>query len=197
MVHKHLILSTSSLAKELGWQLEHQGKKIVFAESCTAGLAAAILAQIPGISRWLCGSAVTYQESLKEHWLNIDAQLIRKHTAVSPQVTEKMAESVLKRSQSADFSIAITGHLERTASQDDPHAFVSVGFRKDEQVLCMPPVRYVLNERSRVDRQWEAARAALNVAVEHLHFPPHGRPNAVDWAKVCTEPTNYRWQHWF
>jgi len=49
----------SSEAKRLAQILEEQNRKIVFAESCTGGLVSATLTQIPGISSYHCGSAVT------------------------------------------------------------------------------------------------------------------------------------------
>ena len=49
-------------ARLLARQLAETRTRLVLAESCTGGLAAATLAAIPGISHWLCGSAVTYRE---------------------------------------------------------------------------------------------------------------------------------------
>ncbi len=197
MINVHLFASIRHVAKELARQLERQSRKIVFAESCTAGLAAAALAQIPGISKWLCGSVVTYQESLKQDWLHVDPQLIRKYSAVSPQVTEQMAQSVLRTAPVADFSVGITGHLEQDATNDGPRAFIVVAYRNQDQIVCTRPVCYRLREHSRINRQWEAARAALNVAVEYLHFPPSEDPCTIDWVRICSKPKNFYWNRWF
>ena len=43
--------------------------RVVFAESCTAGMVSATLAAVPGISDYLCGSMVTYRPEIKENWL--------------------------------------------------------------------------------------------------------------------------------
>ena len=67
--------SSHTVAAELAEQLAAKQQKIVFAESCTAGMAAALLGGCPGISAWLCGSAVTYREATKTRWLDIDPAL--------------------------------------------------------------------------------------------------------------------------
>ena len=195
MTSKPLFKSTNQLAKELAGELERQSKKIVFAESCTAGLTAALLAQTSGISKWLCGSAVTYQESVKSNWLKIKPELIQRYTAVSPEVTEKMAQSVLELTPTANFSVAVTGHLEPSATDAGPLAYVSYGFRSEGGIRCGTPVRYRLQAGSRIERQWEAARAALNSAMEYLRFPPTNNETPDSGAKVCIEPINIHWDH--
>ena len=98
-------------ARSLGRLLLQHGQRVVFAESCTAGLVAASLAIVPGISRCLCGSLVTYREASKTAWLGVDAQLIAAFTAVSPEVTAQMASAALQRTIEADWAAAVTGHL--------------------------------------------------------------------------------------
>ena len=49
-------MNRDRLAQSLANCLNQRQVGVVFAESCTAGLVAASLAQVPGISRWLCGS---------------------------------------------------------------------------------------------------------------------------------------------
>lgn len=196
MICKRLFNSTRHLAHELAFQLEHQNQRIVFTESCTAGLVSAILAQVPGISNWLCGSVVSYQESAKVQWLEIDPKLIERHSAVSAEVTAKMAESILTRTPSADFSVAITGHLEHNRLHDGPAAFVCVGYRNADQIICTQPVYYQLGGRTRVDRQWQAARFALKAAVDHLHNPPVIRMQLINWVKIVGEQANFHWPRW-
>ena len=62
-------------AEQLVRQLEQAGRKLVLAESCTGGLIAAELAKVPGVSNWLCGSAVTYRIPVKIDWLNVNRTL--------------------------------------------------------------------------------------------------------------------------
>lgn len=194
---QRLFRSTNLLAREVAHELKRQEVRVVFAESCTAGLASAVLAQTAGISKWLCGSAVTYQESVKQEWLQIDPVLIQHHTAVSPEVTRQMATAVLNNTTAADFSVAVTGHLEPDASARGTEAFVAIAYHKEGEILDARTVCYPLNADARVDRQWEAARAVMNSTMDFLRYPPAEDPDQVDWLKDCHKPVNFHWNHWF
>jgi PncC family amidohydrolase len=88
--------------------LERLGKKAVAAESCSAGLAADLIARIPGASRVFWGSFVTYSIDAKIRMLGIDGALIRKFGAVSRETALAMAEGALKKS-GADCAFSVTG----------------------------------------------------------------------------------------
>ncbi len=98
-------------AARLARRLKGRKCKIVFAESCTGGLVAATLVQVPGISDYLCGSSVVYREATKTEWLGIAPRTLQRHSAVSPETTIELAEQVLKRTPEADLSAAVTGYL--------------------------------------------------------------------------------------
>lgn len=87
--------------------------RLVLAESCTAGLIAATLARVPGISEYLCGSAVVYRNATKEAWLGVPHGLLDdpRIGPVSAQCAEAMARGVLERTPEATLALAITGHL--------------------------------------------------------------------------------------
>ena len=183
MIHQSLVEATERLAGELARQLGIRSIKIVFAESCTAGLVSALLAQVPGISKWLCGSAVTYQEETKQSWLQVDSEMLSKHSAVSSQVTEAMARNALINTPHAELAVAVTGHLEPTYNQEatdgklESIAYVVVGFRRNQQIVLGCPTRLVLHEGTRVNRQWEAACRVLEIAVQAAHFPTAMEPD--------------------
>lgn len=84
------------------------GRTIATAESCTAGLVAARLADQPGSSAYLLGSVVAYANSAKTELLQVDPALIAEHGAVSEPVAEAMAAGVLARF-GADTAVAVTG----------------------------------------------------------------------------------------
>jgi nicotinamide-nucleotide amidase len=100
-----------TLASQVVRLLEARGQKLVLAESCTGGLVAASLATVPGVSRFLCGSAVTYREDTKTCWLGVPGELLRRYTAVSQEVTCCMAIHVLQRTPEANLAVAVTGYL--------------------------------------------------------------------------------------
>ena len=84
------------------------GRRIATAESCTAGLLAARLADVAGASDYLAGGVVCYSNEAKTELLGVDAALIAAHGAVSEPVAEAMAQGALRRF-GADTAVAITG----------------------------------------------------------------------------------------
>jgi len=84
------------------------GRWIATAESCTAGMLAARLADPPGASEYLAGGVVSYSNDAKTELLGVDAALIAEHGAVSEPVAEAMAAGALRRF-AADAAVAITG----------------------------------------------------------------------------------------
>jgi nicotinamide-nucleotide amidase len=83
-------------------------RRIATAESCTAGLVAARLTDIPGSSGYVAGGVVAYSNEAKSGMLDVDVQLIESHGAVSEPVAEAMARGALRRF-GADTAVATTG----------------------------------------------------------------------------------------
>jgi nicotinamide-nucleotide amidase len=81
---------------------------IAFAESITCGMAAMRIGNVSGTSESFVGSIVCYDAAVKTGLLNVPAQMIKKYTAESPQVTDNLAKHLTKKMR-ADISAAITG----------------------------------------------------------------------------------------
>lgn len=81
---------------------------LAVAESCTGGLLADRLTDIPGSSAVFLLGVVTYANSAKTRILRISPTLLKKRGAVSPEVAERMATNVRKIAR-ADVAVAITG----------------------------------------------------------------------------------------
>lgn len=145
-------------AQTLVEQLMSTNLKIVLAESCTCGMAAALIGGVPGASKVFCGSAVTYRPSVKQQWLGVDGDLIARHTTESRETTEAMADGLLKTTPEADLAAAITGHLGPGAPADqDGIVYVSLRSRVAIGENERFSDSFRLQETSRVDRQIEAA----------------------------------------
>lgn len=147
--------------------------RIVLAESCTAGLVSALLGQIPGISRFLCGSMVTYRESTKQQWLSVSPETLDQFTAESIETTRSLATGVLHRTGEANFSAAITGHLGPLAGNDPPSekdgkVFVAVAKRDNESISIVSTDTVQLKSSTRIDRQYESAAAVLSAISKTL-----------------------------
>lgn len=84
------------------------GRKVVLAESCTGGLVAAALTEIPGSSNVLDRGFVTYSNAAKQADLGVPLDILDAFGAVSVACAFEMAKGALKRSQ-ADVAVAISG----------------------------------------------------------------------------------------
>jgi nicotinamide-nucleotide amidase len=82
--------------------------KLATAESCTGGLIAAILTEVPGSSDVFERGFVTYSNEAKTEMLGVPAALIKEHGAVSEEVARAMAEGALRNSR-ADIAVSVTG----------------------------------------------------------------------------------------
>jgi nicotinamide-nucleotide amidase len=97
-----------SMESVAGGLLRDQGKSLAVAESCTGGLIAQKLTDVPGSSDYFLGGVVAYSNAAKVSLLGVPEALLREHGAVSEPVACKMAEGVRARF-GADFGIATTG----------------------------------------------------------------------------------------
>jgi nicotinamide-nucleotide amidase len=85
-----------------------RGLHVATAESCTGGLVAAALTEIPGSSDVVDRGFVTYSDEAKRAMLGVPAATLKRHGAVSAQTAKAMATGALKNSQ-ADLAVSITG----------------------------------------------------------------------------------------
>jgi nicotinamide-nucleotide amidase len=95
-------------AKRLLALCRARGLKIATAESCTGGLVAAALTEIPGSSDVVDRGFVTYSNEAKHEMLGVPLATLRKFGAVSRQTADAMARGALKNSD-ADLAVSITG----------------------------------------------------------------------------------------
>jgi nicotinamide-nucleotide amidase len=85
-----------------------QERRLGLAESCSGGLLAARITDLPGSSKYMAGGVVSYSNEAKADLLGVDPALIERHGAVSPEVAEAMAIGALERF-GADVAVSITG----------------------------------------------------------------------------------------
>jgi nicotinamide-nucleotide amidase len=104
-------MAISTLVRRIAALLKQQNLKVVFAESCTGGLVAGALTQVPGISDYHCGGVVVYRNATKRAYLGIPARLLKHPGPVSEVVAREMASRVLQLTPEADIAAAVTGHL--------------------------------------------------------------------------------------
>jgi nicotinamide-nucleotide amidase len=104
MFDDHLLM----LARLVLDEAQARRVKIVTAESCTGGLIAGLLTEIPGSSATVERGFVVYSNRAKEEMLNVPGDLIADAGAVSEPVVRAMAEGALAESR-ANLAVAVTG----------------------------------------------------------------------------------------
>jgi len=96
------------LAEKLGRRLLAKGQLLATAESCTGGLMAKTITDVPGSSTWFDRGFVSYSNKAKREMLGVNAQTLARFGAVSVQTAQEMVAGALRRSD-ADLAVAVTG----------------------------------------------------------------------------------------
>lgn len=155
-------------AERLFQILKTKNEKIVFAESCTCGLAAATMGEIPGVSECFCGSFVGYRADQKIDF-GVSPNIIEKHTTESIEVAEDFASVALWGSHEPHWGAAIVGHLGPNAPEEkDGKIYIScvnrkVGFRAKSKTASKV---ITLDATIRKSRMIEAVDEFLNFIIE-------------------------------
>jgi nicotinamide-nucleotide amidase len=111
--------------ERVGTLLKQKGLTMAAMESCTGGLLASVVTDVPGSSAYFRGSLVTYATEVKSI-AGVDADLIKEHGVVSKEVSEAMAEAVCD-GLDADVGIGITGVAGPGPQDGIPAGTVYVG----------------------------------------------------------------------
>jgi competence/damage-inducible protein CinA-like protein len=139
-----------------------RGLRLGTAESCTGGLVAARLSDVPGASDVLAGGVVAYANDVKTSELDVPAQLIAEHGAVSAEVAAAMAAGVRARLR-VDVGIAVTGVAGPGGGTDEKpvglvHYHVSTPEAEEGRELSLPSDRATIRSRATVASLHHARR---------------------------------------
>lgn len=97
-----------TLPMVVGAHLREAGKTLATAESCTAGLVAAAITEVPGSSEWYRGGLVVYSNDLKTELAKVGGRTLDEHGAVSAAVARELGRGARMRC-GADLGVGITG----------------------------------------------------------------------------------------
>jgi len=141
----------TTLAGAVGEALLARGWYLGLAESCTGGLIAQSVTDVPGASRWFRGGVVAYDNAVKQELLGVDPELFQTHGAVSREVACAMALGA-RRLLKCDIAAAVTGIAgPEGGTVDKPvgtvHVAVTVGNS------CHPVLHRVAGDRATIRRR--------------------------------------------
>ena len=97
-----------ALERQVVAALKERGMTLALAESCTGGLAAKRLTDVPGASAVFLGGVVSYTNGVKERVLGVPHETLAEHSAVSGPTARAMAEGV-RRLTGAECGVSVTG----------------------------------------------------------------------------------------
>jgi nicotinamide-nucleotide amidase len=144
---------------------------IAAAESCTGGMVAERLTNIPGSSSYFVGGVVCYSNELKISMVGVPAELIEAKGAVSPEVARALADGIRKRT-GATLGVGITGIAgPGGGTPEKPVGLVYIGIA-DERGPKEKEFR-LFGDRDRIRQQ--ATLSALDIVRRYFLFPARAR----------------------
>jgi nicotinamide-nucleotide amidase len=137
-----------------------KGVMIAVAESCTGGLLAGALTEVPGSSDVFDRGFVTYSNAAKSELLGVPPALIETHGAVSEEVARAMADGALFNAV-AGLAVSITGVAGPGGTETKPEGMVCFGLSDDTHPTISETVQFGPIGRSKV----RAASVAKAIAL--------------------------------
>jgi nicotinamide-nucleotide amidase len=149
------------VAEEVLARARASGLRIATAESCTGGLIAALLTEIPGSSDVLERGFVTYSNSAKTEMLGVPEDLLVRDGAVSETVARRMAEGAVQYSP-AQVAVAVTGIAgPGGGTPQKPVGLVHIAAARDG--LGTLHERHLFGDRGRTAIRMASVEAALRL----------------------------------
>ena len=154
----------TSLASVVVEELKKRQKSITAAESLTAGLFQATLADFSGVSAIFNGGFVTYSLEEKSKMLDISEQELKEHGVVSEFTARKMAEQARIKTQS-DYGVSLTGVAGPDSLEGHPAGTVFIGLTHTKGTEV---IKANIAGRSRADVRQIAVMHAFNLVRKAL-----------------------------
>jgi len=158
-------------------ELERRGMTLTLAESCTAGLVASRLGQVPGLSHVLHRAYVTYANEVKHQVLGVPESLLEIEGAVSEACARAMALGV-RRVAGADLAGAVTGIAgPEGGTEEKPVGLVYLAVASRDRIWCVErqyghPGRQIVRNRAATDLLLLLWKALEGVGGESLDSSP-------------------------
>ncbi len=154
----------STLEEMVGQLLTEQGLTIAVAESCTGGLIAHQLTNVPGSSAYFMGGVVAYANEVKEQVLGVSGETISAFGAISEETAREMARGA-RRLFGTDVAISATGIAGPTGgTPQKPVGLVYVALAAQDLERC----ERHLWRGDRLENKQETSEAALEMLRQYL-----------------------------
>ena len=154
----------STLEEIVGRLLTEQGLTIAVAESCTGGLIAHRLTNVPGSSAYFIGGVVAYSNEVKEQVLGVSGETISAFGAISEETAREMARGA-RRLFDTDVAISATGIAGPTGgTPQKPVGLVYVALSTQDGECC----ERHLFQGQRLRNKWQTSEAALEMLRQYL-----------------------------
>jgi nicotinamide-nucleotide amidase len=148
--------TSDSLAQVVLYFLGFRDSTLAIAESCTGGMIAERITQVPGSSRTFLGGAVVYSDSLKDAFAGVSPQMIAEHGAVSAEVAKALATGIRLRT-GATLGLGVTGIAGPAGgTEEKPVGLVHIALSSAEKVESLE--KTFRGDRQRV-REWTTQQA--------------------------------------
>ena len=148
--------TADSLAQVVLYFLGFRDSTLAIAESCTGGMIAERITQVPGSSRTFLGGAVVYSDSLKDAFAGVSPQMIAEHGAVSAEVAKALATGIRLRT-GATLGLGVTGIAGPAGgTEEKPVGLVHIALSSAEKVEALE--KTFRGDRQRV-REWTTQQA--------------------------------------
>ena len=145
--------------------LKARGVTFAAAESCTGGLIAKRITDVPGASGVFMGGVVSYTNIVKHRVLGVPADMLEEYGAVSAPVARAMAEGA-RKATTADCAVSVTGVAGPDRDErGNPVGTVFIGFSSAEETIAE---RFDFGVKSRAEIREEAADEAFKLLEEKL-----------------------------
>ena len=139
--------------------LKENNITISTAESCTGGLIAKLITDVPGSSQIFLGGMVPYSNELKMKWLGVTPDTMEKFGAVSENTVQEMLTGILQETDS-DLAVAVSGVAGPTGgTKDKPVGTVYIGVAFHKQRL----LRKFLFQGSRDDVRKKSSKKVVEM----------------------------------
>lgn len=153
--------------------LREKGLKVAFAESCTAGLVSARIANVPGSSEVFDCGIVSYANEIKQKLLFVEDRFLSRYGAVSAPVAAQMARGALIQGES-DIAVSVTGIAgPGSDSTSKPVGLVFLALTDRENRLWVREMHFdAPKDNIREFNRYCSASCALDMVIAYLSAYP-------------------------